>query len=355
MSQRTIHHALIRILLLASGTWACSGPSGFEFTEGYEEASGEPVGSEAAELSSLPKGHIAFAEASHASAPSIFASWGYVYYAPPTAPSGPFELLAKPSSAPKALAAVRIPISCTGDICSATKPHQCVYWIEGSNVRGMCESRLGGWGSPSTLSSTNVEGGQIRRLIGVSEPRMNAPALVALNTANKVLVNWYRNGAWTGWCAVRTLQLDGIVDFTAYQTNIEGKIFYYVNRTLASPTRTEFYRGAIYESFVCDDAGPPEQSVLVTASTSLPRFTATFGAIFALDEAGTIHQYWESPRKWVATVQPEQFQSLTVRIANHDGADWDALYGLSTDGSAWESEAPRTEEASWHRSWREIP
>jgi hypothetical protein len=311
----------------------------------------EPTALEAAELSVFPKGQVAIAERSHAEPASLFTSWGWLYYAAPSDPSGPFTLLTKPSSYPKTLAAVRIPPSCSGDICSPFKPRQCVFWVEGANVKSKCETSLNGWGNTGNLSSSEVEGGEIRRLVGVSEPGAGIPALVALNTANKVLVNWYQNGSWAGWCVARTLASSDVLDLAAYQSS-SGTVSYMVNRTLSGPTRTVFYRTSL-SAFACPNSSGNPSSVLTSSVAPLPRFVATPGAVFALDTAGTIIQHWNGQE--LSTVQPEPFVSIGFRLAQHDGMDWDAFYGISTDGSFWESETPRTVDSAFHREWREVP
>jgi hypothetical protein len=329
------------LLGLAAFTQACGAP--------LEQ---ESIAGEVAELSSLPKGQVAVAERSHLDPASLFTSWGWLYYAEPSDPSGPFTLLTKPSNYPRALAAVRIPPACSGDVCSPFKPRQCVFWLDGSaNVKSKCETPLNGWGSTGNLSPTEVEGGEIRRLVAVSEPGSGAPALVALNTANKVLVNWYQDGGWAGWCVARTLASSDVLDLAAYQGS-SGTLSYMVNRTLSSPTRTVFYRSSI-SAFSCPNASGNPTSVLTSTVAPLPRFTATSGAVFALDSAGTIVQLWGGQELF--TVQPEPFVSMGYRLAQHDGMDWDAFYAISSDGSFWESESPRTVDSAWHREWREVP
>jgi hypothetical protein len=62
-----------------------------------------------------------------------------------------------------------------------------------------------------TLSSADVGEGQIRRLVGVSEPGGGAPALLALNTANQVLVNWSRCPNATGTLSPQRLTQGGLL------------------------------------------------------------------------------------------------------------------------------------------------
>lgn len=314
-----------------------------------EPAGAEPIGTEDAELSLFPKGQVAVTERTHADPVALFQSWGYLYSRPPTEPPTPLTLLTKPSSAPKALAAVRIPASCSGDFCNPTRPRQCVAWLSGTNVRAKCETTLLGWGTDFTLSSTDVEGGEIRRLVGVSEPGSGAPALLALNTANKVLVNWYQAGAWTGWCVARTLTSSDMLDLAAYQA-ADGTVTYLVNRTLTAGTR--FYSSSI-APFSCPNATGNPATLLTSNVFPLPRFTAAPNAIFALDENGVIVQHWGN--QVLFTSAPEPFLAMAYRLRQRDGMNWDAFYAVSTDGSAWESESPRTVDSAWHRDWREAP
>jgi hypothetical protein len=316
---------------------------------------GDPLGSEEGGLSMLAKGHVAIAETSHSEPPSVFMSWGYIYYRAPTDPTGPMTLLARPSSYPKALAAVRLPPSCSGDICDPRAPRQCVFWIEGANVRGTCESRLLGWGGSFTLSSTNVQGGEIRRLVAVSEPGVNAPALLALTTNNKVLVNWYQSNAWAGWCVAATWSSATPHDIAAYQ-RANGNVSYTMNKegwdtvtyqqTLApfSCPNTSGTSGA----FVNDDVGPLERIAVAQNSSG-----ALFGIADAPDgQPGRLVRFTFQPF-WVQP--PEPLRAVAYRNSIHDGKEWDALYVVSTDGSLWESEELRGPVGDSRRVWTEMP
>jgi hypothetical protein len=315
---------------------------------------GESLGSEEGGLSLLGKGHVAIAETSHSEAPSVFMSWGYIYYRAPNDPTGPMTLLARPSSYPRALAALRLPPSCSGDVCDPLAPRQCAFWIEGANVRGTCESRLLGWGGSFTLSSTSVGGGEIRRLVAVSEPGANAPALLALTTNNKVLVNWYQSNAWAGWCVAATWGSVAIPqDISAYQRT-NGNVSYTMNsegwdtvtyeQTLApfSCPNTSIPSG----TFRNDDIGPIERIA------SAPN-AALFGIADAPDgQPGRLVRLTSQP-DWIRP--PEPLRAVAYRKSVHDGKDWDALYVVATDGSLWESEELRGPLGDARRVWTEMP
>jgi hypothetical protein len=347
MSHKNTATKLLRVSLLIGfgvtpALLGCSAP-----LEGDE---GEPVAADGLELSVLPKGQVAVSEASDSSPVSLFTSWGWLYYRAPGS-TEPMELFATPSSYPKGLAAVRTPRVCRGEICSGASPHQCVAWLEGANVRSRCESALLGWGGTTTISPTTVEGGEIRRLVGVSDPVAKLPALVALNTANKVLVNWYQSGGWTGWCVARTLSFSDANDLAAYQVP-SGSVTYVLNRTLSSPTRTAFYKSTT-APLACDNALGNPATALTTSVAPTSRLAATPGALFALDAQGAIVQFWDTaPTQPLVTVAPKPFQSFAHRLIDNQ---IDELYAQAGDGSVWESRHLRVVDSAFHREWTEVP
>lgn len=273
-----------------------------------------------AEALSVPKGQIAVASATPTSSPVVFVSWGWLYWSSEIHTFGTLELLRKTSSPPKALASV---------YTSGHTPW--VVWIEGSQVKALSRNPLRGWNEVSTLSSTSLFGGTLTRIVGTE-----GPALVGLTSNGKVVTNWFRDGAWAGWCVSK--EYGNIIpegaDIAAYKHN-NGILAYAVNSIRNGETQLEvafIHRECFADNPLRLDTPSIDPTARLSADGISDR-VPLFPVVFSVNADGLLRNATGG-----VFSQPAPFRSFVHRARLFENQIYDRFYAIDVDGNAWRTQ-----------------
>lgn len=280
----------------------------------------EDVAISAEELS-VPKGQIALAGSTDNSTPTIFMSWGWLYWSSLIDTQGRLSLLYRTSTYPKALAAVY-----------TSGQRVWVFWIEGSQVRSLSKTPLTDWGGVTSFGSTSLFGGTLTRIVGTE-----GPALVGLTSNGKVVTRWFKNGAWEDWCI--SADYGSIIpegaDLTAYRHN-NGILAYAVNSNSKRNGRNQVEIGFIHRECSADnqdqmDASTSDATLRLSADGAGDGVVA-LPIVFSLNSDGQLQN-----NSGDAFHQPASFRAFVHRARSFSGQVRDSYYAVDVDGNAWRS------------------